>query len=362
MLLSRHRFALPLFLSIFWAFLTAFQAFGDEKTLPPAPKDSFSIVVIPDTQQYRGRGTKSQPKSTDPVTNASLEADMRWILDHRESQNIVFVSHVGDLVDINSPDQWEVARRCIDQLHGHIPYGLAVGNHDMKNNGDCSLFQKYFPASRFTGLDWYGGTLTEKSVQDPSLEAKCGNNANSFQLFSAGGMDFVALHLECNAPDAVLHWADGVLEANSQRRAMVTTHMGLGPIKKPETRDDFIHAPKGRMEWSKCFGKEGNTPQQMWDKCFRKHANLFVIWSGDQSRTETMHQASPNDQGKTVYEVLTDYDAGWLRVCRFVPKENKIHLWTVDSRTGVLCHGTKYAPKVSEHNFSLEYDMTGTAP
>jgi len=338
--------------------------FASEDALSPAPEGSFSIVVIPDTQQYRGRDTKAQPNSTDEVTNESLAADMQWILDHLESQRIAFVSHVGDLVDKNMPEQWEVARRSLDRLHGRVPYGISVGNHDMKSNGDCSLFQRYFPAERFTGLDWYGGTFSIKTnaaaSSDASAERRFGNNANSFQLFSAGGLDFIALHLECNAPDAVLRWADDVLDAHPQRRAMVTTHMGLGPIDKPKTNDDFFHAPKGRMQWSKCFGEDGNTPQQMWDKCFRKHANLFVVWSGDQSRTEAMHLTSRNDQDKVVYEIMVDYDDGWLRLCRFVPKENKIHLWTIDSRTGRLCHGTKYVPDVSEHNFTLVIGERGT--
>ena len=36
-----------------------------EPSLSPAPEGTFSIVVIPDTQGYRGRGTKAQPGSTD---------------------------------------------------------------------------------------------------------------------------------------------------------------------------------------------------------------------------------------------------------------------------------------------------------
>jgi hypothetical protein len=337
-------------------------AFSDEEALSPAPDGSFSIVVIPDTQQYKGHGTKSDPNSTDEVTNKSLEADMQWILDHLQSQRIVFVSHVGDIVDKNAPEQWEVARQCLDRLHNRVPYAIAPGNHDMKANGDCSLYQRYFPAERFAGFDWYGGAFSRKATSpepsDPSIESRFGNNANSFQLFSASGLDFLALHLACNAPDAILHWADEILDAYPQRRAMVTTHMGLGPIEQPKTNDDFFHAPKGRMQWSKCFGRDGNTPQQMWDKCFRKHANLCIVWSGDQSRTEAMHQTSCSDHGTPIHEIMVDYNDGWLRLCRFVPKDNKLHQWTIDSRTGKLCTGTKYVPAASEHNFILDYDMT----
>jgi hypothetical protein len=43
---------------------------GAGEKLDPAPPDAFSIVVIPDTQAYRGRGTKAEPASTAPLSNA----------------------------------------------------------------------------------------------------------------------------------------------------------------------------------------------------------------------------------------------------------------------------------------------------
>lgn len=64
----------------------------------------FTVVIIPDTQSYRGKGCKATSKSTDPVTNANLEAQVKWIREHRDDQNIIFVSHVGDILDKNNTD------------------------------------------------------------------------------------------------------------------------------------------------------------------------------------------------------------------------------------------------------------------
>jgi hypothetical protein len=320
--------------------------------LGPAPEGAFTVVVIPDTQEYRGAGTKAEAKSTAPVTNPAFDAHVRWIVDNLQSQRIVFVSHVGDIIDKNVPEQWKVARQCMDRLHGVVPYGIAAGNHDMTVNGDTSLFQEYFPASRFGEFPWYGGTYSGSS---PGMSD---NNANSFQRFSAGGLDFIILHLECNAPDDVLRWADEVLDANRDRRVIVTTHMGLGPLEEPRTGKDFVDAPKGRMQWKKRHGDRGNTPQQMWDKCFRKHANLFLVFSGDQSRTQAIWQVSQNDAGKPVYEVLSDYHENWLRVNRFLPQANRIEVYTIDSRDGTLCPGTKYQRDPGQHQFTLDYDMS----
>jgi len=319
--------------------------------LGPAPADSFSIVVIPDTQAYQGAGAKSTPASTDPVTNPIFEAHVNWIVANLDRQKIAFVSHVGDIVDINHPAQWKVARTCMDRLHGKVPYGISVGNHDMTSRGDSSLFQEYFPKSWFENFDWYGGACPSSSA-GPQIS---GNNANSYQLFSAGGQEFVFLHLECNAPDEVLDWANAVLTKHAGRQAFITSHMGWGPLEKPKQTADFITAPKGRMRWSKIHGQRGNTPQQIWDKCYRKHPNLVAVFSGDQSRTQAMHATTPGDHGNLVHEILQDYSTGWLRLIRFLPAEQRIDVVTFDPKTEKLCVGTKRVPAVDEHQFSLKY-------
>lgn len=325
---------------------------------PAAPKGSFSIVVIPDTQHYRGRGTKSQPDSQDPVTNPTFQAWTGWIASNLKRQRIVFVSHVGDIVDKNNRDQWAVARRCMDELHKKVPYGVSVGNHDMSSDGNSSLFQEVFPQSRFENFEWYGGCFVSSSGK-PSIS---GNNANSVQLFEAEELKFVALHLECNAPDDVLAWADSVLTKHSNRRALITTHMGLGPLEKPNTSRDYFDAPKGRMKWTKRHGKRGNTPQQMWEKCFNKHNNVFMICSGDQSRTQALRQRSVAKNGNRVHELLSDYGTNGLRVMRFVPTKNLIEVRTWDPIHEKFCNETKIVPDRDQHQFTLNYEMSAGRP
>ncbi|MCX6906856.1 MAG: metallophosphoesterase [Verrucomicrobia bacterium] len=358
--MSTRRFFLKQLVVAFLVALSWLPATGAEPAIPPAPEGSFSIVVIPDSQKYLGRGTKAQPKSTNEVTNAALHQHTRWIVDNLDRQRIVFASHVGDIVDKNVPEQWTVARQCMDRLHGRVPYGIAPGNHDHGRATQTTLFQQFFGAARFAGMLWYGGAFA--GARDP---AASGNNANSFQCFSAGGMEFVFLHLQCNAPDDVLQWADGILRQHAGRRALVTTHMGLGPVQQPKQKDEFTTGPKGLMRWSKCHGERGNTPEQMWQKCFRKHPNLRLIFCGDQSRTQAMRLTLQNDHGKPVHWLLSDYmqDRGdWLRVCRFLPGKNQIEVRTVDSRDGRLCEGTKLLPGPAEHQFQLDYEMPMPKP
>lgn len=328
------------------------------RPLPAMPSDAFTIVIIPDTQSYLGKGCKATPDSTDPVTNPNLEAQVKWIREHREEQNIVFVSHVGDIVDKNKAEQWAVAKQHLDTLHGVVPFSLTVGNHDMTSKGDARLFQQYFPAEGFKSYPWYLGSYThDRPEQNVSA-----NNVNSAQLFSAGGMDFIHLSLECNAPDDVLAWADALLTKHTARHALITTHMDLGVRDRPKTEEGYIHDPKGRMRWVKIHGPRGNTGEQMWDKLFRKHAHLRLIFCGDQSRVTALKLTTPGDDGHPVTSMLSDYlSQPALRLLRFVPAENRIHVLTYEVVQKVLVDDTLHVHDVEQHQFVLDYPMKAAA-
>ncbi|MEW4562417.1 metallophosphoesterase [Bremerella sp. JC770] len=344
----------PLSLKILLTFpilsILACSTIQAEETLPEPPEGTFSIVVIPDTQSYQ---RSSSISDDDTLENPIFSRHIDWITENLSKHNVAFVSHVGDIVDKNVPQQWECAQRCMNRLHGKVPYGISVGNHDMTADGDSSLFQQMFPAKRFETMSWYGGSYQP-------VEAQAGhstNNANSFQLFTAEDIDFVFLHLECNAPDDVLAWADQILKRYADRKAIVTSHMGLGPLVKPTSNEGYVDSPKGRMRWKKIHGDAGNSPDQMWEKCFRKHPNLILVCCGDQSRTQSMHLASVGDHGNTVYQVLSDYSTGWLRLYRFHPQENRIEAWTFDPTSEQLCTSAEYAQARSLNQFSFSVPL-----
>jgi hypothetical protein len=309
--------------------------------LPALPDGAFTVAVIPDSQQYRGLNTKAEPDSKDPLTNVVFDTQTKWLAEHVADQKIVFVSHVGDIVDRNKPDQWALAQKCMDTLHGKVPYGISVGNHDMINKtGDASLFQAHFPASRFSGMNWYGGNLD--------------NNVCSFQTFEAQGLECLWIHLPCNAPDRMLHWADEVMDGHPRKLCFVTTHMYLGPLEKPEDEDAFFTGPKGVMRWSKCYGKEGNAAVATWEKCFSRHANLVAVCCGDQSRSQAMHMSQTGAAGNTVHSMLSDYGPGELRLLRFNPAIGRIDVVTCNPLTQSLCKSTRVVKDEREHQYSLD--------
>jgi len=277
---------------------------------------------------------------------------VNWVRDHLAEQRIVFVSHVGDIVDKNTPAQWAVARQAMDVLHGLVPYGLSPGNHDLKGSGDASLFQEYFGAARFADFAWYGGSYQPAGEADASY----GDNVNSYQLFEAAGERFVFLHLECDAPDPVVAWANEVLTRFADRHAFLTTPMDLGPAEKPTTNAEFATGAKGRMRWTKVHGSAGNRGEQLWDKLYRKHPNLELIFCGDQSRTTAYRLASRADDGHAIWSLLSDYvSSGPLRVYRFLPAERRVQAITYDTTKLELVTAMANAPSPEQHQFSLPW-------
>lgn len=300
-----------------------------ENEIPFARHNDVSFVVLPDTQSYS--------KSTPSV----FRNQVTWIKKNTCAHRILFVSHVGDLVKDDVAEQWSVASSCMNELDGHVPYGISPGNWDMDaETGVAMYFQRYFPSSKFESESWYGGNFQD--------------NRNSFQLIDAGQRKLLWLHLECNAPDSVLDWANTVLKSNQQRIVFVTTHMFLGPVEQPTTRDSANQAPQGVMRWKKCHGVHGNTPEQIWQKCLSRHENVRLIFCGDQSKVQAAQMTLVGDKGNEVRALLSDYRDGYLRLIRLDADAGKIRVWTYSPLLEQLCPGTSLAPNRSSHQFELE--------
>lgn len=334
--------------------------------LPPLPDGAFTYVVIPDTQLYRGEGAhvkKGRKPQTGPTRNPAFESRVDWIAGNVEKERIAFVSHVGDIVDFRNEAQWALASNLMARLDGKVPYGISPGNHDIAGY-DTTDFNRWFPRSRYETNAWYAGAF--EGYVNAKGKTACAGNSDSCQLFEAGGMKFVVLHLECNAPSPVLAWADSMLGKYADRKAIICTHMYLGyktreidmvRRKTKERPDEWF----GLMDWSKCHGKEGVPATKAWEACFAKHKNLILIVGGDQSQAICCRETQKGVHGNTVHATLQDYPRtgdkeDWLRLYRFRPAERKIEVWTYSPQQGRVCHSAGFRKGRDWHVFTLPLD------
>ncbi len=295
----------------------------------------FWLIGLPDAQNYTGQLNGGTP--------AILQSQTSWVAASRAMRNIAYVVQYGDLAengDNGGNDvEWQRANSAMVLLEDPgttglpegVPYGVAVGNHDQSPNGDAdgttTFYNQYFGTSRFGSRSYYGGHYGA-------------NNDDWYDLFSAGGMDFIVVSLEYDtSPDpAVLSWADALLTTYGSRRAILVSHNLIG------TGNPGAWSTQGQAIYN----------------ALRGHANLFLMLGGH-SPGEGRRQDTYN--GNTVTTLLSDYQSranggdGWLRIMEFSPANNVIRV-----RTYSPYNGQYEADADSSSQFSIGYSMSSASP
>ncbi|GEM_PF-522266 len=283
-----------------------------------APAPDFTIVALPDTQFY----SESYP--------AIFQSEIDWIVNNHQERNIVYVTGLGDVVNVGTSDtQFRNATNALYRLENPvttglpegIPYGVPVGNHD----SPYTLFNNYFGVSHFSGRSYYGGSYTT-------------GYQNHYDLFSAGGMDFIVLSLEYNAGanSAIMSWANGVLQANADRRAIVVTHSLL----------------QAGYNWPTpaAWSTDGGTTIF---PALANNPNVFLMLCGHNHGQGRRHEAVGD---RFIDVLLSDYQSdvnggnGFVRLMEFSPSNNVIRVTTYSPYTlGSKTDG--------DNQFTLEYAM-----
>lgn len=291
---------------------TSPTALGSNPVVNPS-NENFTLIVLPDTQGY----VKYYPWILDNQT--------QWIVDNKEALNIVFVTQLGDLVDRPyNITEWENANRSMSKLDGNVPWGVLPGNHDMFED-NLTNYNMYFGYDRFSAEAWYGGAYS------------VGDNANYYQLFSAGGDDYLILQLQYNPSDDVLYWASNVIDAYPDRKVIVATHDYLMGFRLLDQRSDI--------------------GERIWHSLVKPHADqVFLVLCGH-AGAEDMITDKVN--GHVVYQMLADYqnatyiESGWLRILTFAPSQGKVFVKTYSP----ILDKYKHDP---QSEFTLDYNKAIT--
>ncbi len=292
-------------ISILLALLCALGAFAE-----PAGRD-FTVVALPDTQFY-------SEKFPD-----TFVAQVEWIIANREKLNIVYVAHLGDIVQNgdNQRQEWVNATNALYRLLAqNIPLGVVPGNHD--HPGGTKLYNEFVGLGVFTNRPWYGGHFRA-------------DNQNHYDLFEAGGSKFVVVYADYNGPKLdyapLDEWANSVLQSNANRRAIAVTHciLNVDGTYDPNRQPSYYHR-------------------------LQDNPNLFLMLCGHNHGEA--YRAETNKAG-VVHIALSDYQAdpnggnGWLRLYEFSPSNNVIRVRT-------------YSPTLDEFRtgprsqFEIPYSMT----
>ena len=263
----------------------------------PAYSAKFKIAVLPDTQNYSEEFPEIFTKQT------------QWIVANKTAESIEFVTHLGDIVEEGATQmfQWANANTSMSYLDGVVPYSACIGNHDYdiphnKIEGG-NVYKTYFGASRYSGYNWYKGTSP--------------GGLSHYQIFSAGGRDWLHLNLEYESDTSIFMWAQDIIDAYSTLPIIISTHSYIGMRLDPTDPCDWgSRASAGVMFYR-----------------FVSHNDqIFMILCGHYNGEESTKLQ--NDYGNDVFFLLTDYQfgptggSGWLRMYEFDLDNNQINATT----------------------------------
>jgi len=168
-----------------------------------------------------------------------------------------------------------------------------------------------------------------------------GQSRNNFQLISAGGNDFLMLHLDWTVPGPALDWAQRVIDEHPGRRVLITTHIFMDADGRI-TDEVFVDRA------------DGHSPRQIMNELVLPNCEVFLVLAGHFAGEA--HDTRTNACGDPVHFVTVNFQSrdnggdGWLRYLTFDPATDTIH-------------NTTYSPvrerfeRDADSDFDLSYDL-----
>jgi hypothetical protein len=259
---------------------------------PDTDSRRFTLAVMPDTQ-YLFDGPS--------IDKAPIEASLRYLLEHGKDENIVFLSHLGDLTQNGAKPEFAAigeAFRLLDRRG--VGYSVLAGNHDVNSSTDdqrgSSPYLDTFGPGRFKGARTFGGASAD--------------GYNTYHLFEAAGREWMVLALDWRLSAKGYAWAKSVLAQHPHTPVILTTHELV-------VEDDQL----------------SDYGQQLWDQLIEDHDQIFLTLNGHYwpAGRATRKNAAGND----VHLHLTNYQnryfggAAMIRLYRFDLDRGVIDVETV---------------------------------
>ena len=286
-----------------------------------AVAQTYQVVVMPDTQNYSGHA-EHQP---------IFSQQTAWIAENIESENIVFVTQLGDVVGhirtvVPIDRQWPFADSAFNAIDGKVPYSVAYGNHDYDQFPPPAVgattrdAQAWFGAARYADYDWFGGASPD--------------GGSFYQVFQIGDIEIVHLAMRFRPEEADLNWAKQVLDQHPRAPAILSTHSYLQDAGAARGGRGEVAAGRtaaGEFIWEHLVN---DNDQVFMTIAGHSHAGANVEVSGEFNEDGEYHQVSKNASGRDVYEFLADYQDypnggdGWMQLFEFDLENNRLNVRT----------------------------------
>lgn len=299
----------------------------------------FSLVLIPDTQHY-----------ADSASNiVNFDAQTQWIVDNQVASNLVFTTHVGDIVENGGEGgganqvEWDRVVGALDTLHddlGDPVYSTVPGNHDYDDVNDKSDTSQYIAnlgPSRYSAKSWFVGAAPDQ--------------VNMAQTFVGDGQTFLHIGLEWLPSDDAIEFAQSVMTSHPTLPVVLTTHQHLEPGNPALWTDDGATQDD----------TGDNDAEQVYRKLIEPFPQVFMLVSGHVNGIG--RRSSTTAMGRNVHELLADFQAepnggnGWMQQLEIRAATDEIE---VDTFSPTYVPGVTSGQDFSNlliANYTLAFDM-----
>jgi hypothetical protein len=229
----------------------------------------FTLAVIPDTQYMF---------DLDRGDSAPLKATLQYLVDHQKSENIVFISHLGDLVENGRQSEIDDISERFEVLdRRRVGYSVLAGNHDLPDSRTDDQ------RGRTPYLDRFGPRRFRGS---PTFRGASADGYNSFHVFRAAGREWLVLALDWRMSAKGFEWARSVLRQHAKLPVILTTH-------------ELVYDGGDGAAQMSDYGRK------LWDELIKDNDQIFLTLNGHfwPPARATMRNTAGND----VHVHITNY-------------------------------------------------------
>ncbi|WP_154792029.1 hypothetical protein [Occultella kanbiaonis] len=275
---------------------------GDPASFADRDDYDFSLAHFTDTQYLTEGAVEQESEQERAVWEQAYTDVTQWIADNADERGIAYAAHTGDIIEnytqnnddpayiANARAEYEVssaAQRILDDAG--VPNGVLAGNHDNgtgTDDGPGALFNDYYGPERYEALS---GTWDNAAHGAPWRD---GDNQNHYDLFTAGGLDFVAVYLSYGVTNEEAAWANEILAQYADRNAILLAHDYLRPSVNPDGRDAGFSSRDGAL---------------LYNRVVTVNPNVFLVLGGHEHGVGTNVRTDVGADGNGVVEMLADY-------------------------------------------------------
>ena len=253
---------------------------------------AYSFAIVGDTQKQVWKDYTTATDATAGNETSYTANIYKWLVDNKDAKNIQWVFGVGDITENNgnpsknsSELEWEIAKEAIIQMDAAgMNYSLVMGNHDTSAKL-TEYFNEPFYTNRISGY-----------YQDGSL-------GNYYINFEVAGVKYMVFALEYGANDKILKWAGEVIDANPERRVIITTHAYMFRDGTTLDKGDVVPPNSTGVTTSDTSRNNGD---MMWEKFVSQHRNIMLVFSGHDPYSNIAFRQDKGVYGNTVSQFLVD--------------------------------------------------------